>query len=88
MYKIKDGFMLRKIGEQYMAVPTGARTSEIHGMIALSESGELLWKKLEKGAEIDSLAELLTENYEIDKNTALLDAEKFVEGLKEQGVVE
>lgn len=88
MYKIKDGFMLRKIGEQYMAVPTGARTSEIHGMIALSESGELLWKKLEEGAEIESLAELLTEYYEIDKNTALLDVEKFVEGLKEQGAVE
>ena len=40
MYRVKNGFIVRKIGEQIMAVPIGAQTSEIHGMIALSESGD------------------------------------------------
>lgn len=88
MHKIKNGFMIRKIGGQVMAVPTGKMTSEIHGMIALSESGELLWNALENGASVDALADILTENYEVDRATALADAEKFVDGLKNQGVLE
>ncbi len=88
MYKIKDGFIVRNIGGRSMAVPTGKRTSEIHGMIALSESGELLWHTLENGADIDTLSQILTDNYEVDSVTAFADAKKFVEGLEEQGVLE
>lgn len=88
MNKIKDGFIIRKIGGQIMAVPTGKMTSEIHGMIALTESGELLWNALKDGADIDVLADILTENYEVERKTALADAEKFVSALKSQGVLE
>ncbi len=88
MYKIKDGFTVRKIGGQAMAVPTGKMTSEIHGMIALSESGELLWNALQNGAEIETLADILTENYDVERETALADAQKFVSGLKEQGALQ
>lgn len=88
MFRIKDGFIIRKIGAQIMAVPTGKMTSEIHGMIALTESGELLWKALEKGADIGTLADILTENYEVERDVALADAEKFVSGLEQQGALQ
>ncbi len=88
MHKIKDGFIIRKIGNQIIAVPTGKMTSEIHGMISLSESGELLWNALKCGAEIETLADILTENYDVERETALTDAESFVEGLKKQGALE
>ena len=87
MYRVKDGFIIRKIGEQVMAVPVGAQTSEMHGMIALSESGELLWSALEKGATVEDLAEILTDNYDVEKNTAIEDVEKFINSLKEQGAL-
>lgn len=88
MFKIRNGFIIRKIGGQIMAVPTGKMTSEIHGMISLSESGELLWNVLVNGAEIEALADVLVENYEIDRETALSDSERFVSTLKKQGVLE
>lgn len=88
MYKIKNGFIIRKIGGQIMAVPTGKMTSEIHGMISLSESGELLWSRLVNGADIEALVDVLVENYEIDRETAKADAEKFVLTLSKQGVLE
>ncbi len=71
-----------------MAVPTGKMTSEIHGMIVLTESGELLWNALANGTEIENLADILTENYDVDRETALTDAEKFLNTLKEQGALE
>lgn len=88
MFRLKDGFIVRKIGGQVMAVPVGARTNDIHGMIALSESGELLWKALENGADIETLADILAENYEVDRSVALADTEKFIAGLKEQGALQ
>lgn len=86
-YKLKEGFIVRKIGKQIMAVPVGQQTSQIHGMIALSESAELLWKALEKGADEESLVDILTDVYEIDREKASEDVKKFLEGLKEQGAL-
>ena len=88
MYKIKNGFIVRRIGERIMAVPIGTQTSELHGMIALSESGELLWKVLEKGATIDELTTALTDEYDVDVTTARNDVEAFVEQLKIQGALQ
>ncbi len=88
MYRVKEGFIIRKIGEYVMAVPVGAQTSEMHGMIALSESGELLWNALEKGATIAELTEILTNNYEVEVAVATEDAKKFIGSLKEQGALE
>ncbi len=88
MHKVRNGFVIRKIGGQIMAVPTGKMTSEIHGMIVLSESGELLWNALLNGAEIEALADILVENYEVERETALIDAEKFVSSLRMQGALE
>ncbi|MGM9681689.1 MAG: PqqD family protein [Eubacteriales bacterium] len=88
IYKVKDGFIVRKIGKQIMAVPTGQRTSQIHGMIALSESGALLWEALTKGADESDLAELLLSQYEVDRETAVNDVGRFLQGLAEQGALE
>lgn len=88
IYKIKEGFILRKIGPQVMAVPVGRLTSEIHGMIALSESGELLWKLLSDGANKETLIKALLEEYEIDRETAAKDTDRFIENLIEQGALQ
>ncbi len=71
-----------------MAVPIGKQTSEIHGMIALSESGKLLWTALEKGAEIEELANILISEYEVEKDVALNDVQLFVNSLKSQGALQ
>lgn len=88
IYKIKDGFVIRTVGRQTVAVPVGTRTTEIHGVITLSESGCILWKALEVGADIDHLTALLVEQYDVDLRQARQDVEKFLEGLKEQNVLQ
>ncbi|MBQ8015625.1 MAG: PqqD family protein [Clostridia bacterium] len=88
IYKIKEGFVLRKIGPQVMAVPVGKLTSEIHGMIALSESGALLWNLLSDGADKATLVTALLDEYEIDRESAEKDTERFIENLIKQGALE
>ena len=86
-HKLKDGFVVRKIGGQIVAVPVGRQTTEIHGMIALTESAELLWNALKDGAEEEELVKIITDNYNVDENKATEDVKKFLNGLKEQGAL-
>lgn len=88
IYKVKSGFVVRKIGTQTMAVPVGQRTSEYHGMIALSESGALLWQALTEGATAEILCGILLENYEVTPQRAQADVAAFLKGLQEQGALE
>lgn len=88
IYKVKDGFVLRKIGPQIMAVPVGRLTSDIHGMVALNESGALLWDSLVRGSEKEELIQILLNEYETDKETVTSDIDIFLKNLEEQGVLE
>ncbi len=88
MYKLKSGFIIREIGNQVMAVPIGKQTTEIHGMIALSESAKLLWEALEKGSNVEELANILIDNYDVEYSVAVKDAENFVKALADQGALE
>lgn len=86
--KIKDGFMLREIAGSWVVVPLGQRVVEYNGLMILSESGALLWKQLEKGAEMDELVQTILSEYEVDEATARADIEEMVGNIKDRGLIE
>ncbi|MHB8062197.1 MAG: PqqD family protein [Ruminiclostridium sp.] len=85
--QIKNGFMLREIAGQSVVVPLGSRVVEFNGIMTLSESGALLWRKLEENSSVDEMVELLLTEYDIDRNTAQKDVEEFVEGMKSNSIL-
>ena len=86
--KIKSGFVVRKIANQYMAVPIGARAKELHGMIGLNETAAFLWELLKEERTAEELAELLYNEYEISKEHSLETVKNFCKSLQEEGVLE
>ena len=44
--KIKSGFVLEKVGGEYLAVAVGERAKEFSGFIRLNSSGAYFWKLL------------------------------------------
>lgn len=86
--KIKKGFILRKVTDTWVVIPLGERVVDFNGMISLSESGALLWKKLSDGAEIDDLVRVLMEEYDVDEETAKQDCAEFAEAVKANGLLE
>ena len=63
--KMKDGFVLRKIANQYMAVPIGARAKELHGMIGLNETGAFIWERLSRNLSLEEIVKDLCGEYEV-----------------------
>ena len=83
--KIKDGFVVREILDSYMAVPVGERTREVHGVIALNETGAFLWKMLEEDTSEDKLIASMVKEYEITEETAKDDIKEYLSFLREKG---
>lgn len=87
--KIKPGFLLREIAGSWIVVPIGQRVVEFNGLLSLSESGALLWHKLEKEVEKEEeLVNALTEEYDIDVETAKEDVREFISSIRERGLIE
>ena len=85
--KIKEGFVVRKIANQYMAVPVGARAKELHGMIGLNETAAFLWELLKEDRTEEELAKLLYNEYEITEEKALETVKNFSALLAKEGVL-
>ena len=80
--KIKDGFELREIADNYVVIPTESRVVDFSSMIMLNEVSAFLWLQLlEDKSENDLLKAVLSE-YDVDKETAASDIKVFI---KEKG---
>lgn len=85
--KIKSGFVVRKIANQYMAVPVGARAKELHGMIGLNETAAFIWELLKEERTEEELAALIYNEYEITEEKALETVKKFGALLGSEGIL-
>lgn len=87
--KIKSGFLLREIAGAWVVVPVGQRVVDFNGLMSLSESGALLWSKMEQGVDSqEELVSVLTENYIVEAAAAREDIQDFMHQINERGLIE
>lgn len=86
--KIKNGFLLRKVGEQNIVVAIGDESRDFNGIIRLNETGRFLWEKLQSETTEKNLVSAMLMEYDIDEATAENDTADFIESLKEANLLE
>ncbi len=80
-------FLVRQVAGKTVLAPVGAAAEKFSGMISINSSGKTLWDLLEQEQTVDSLAQALTEKYEVSIEQAREDVEKFVASLIPTGAV-
>ena len=80
--KINDQFILRTIADENLLIPTGQAAFQVKGLIALSESGALLYHRLKDGCTREDLVTALTEEYDVSAEEAGRDIESFLEQMR------
>ena len=85
--KIKEGYVLREVAGSVVVVPAGERSKEFNGMINLNESGKVLWKRAESEFDSEALVETLLSVYDVSREQAANDVERFINILKENEFV-
>ena len=85
--KTVEGFTLRSLAKEYIITAEDERNININKLISLNESAAYLWESVNgKEFDADTLADLLVERYEVDRETALRDSEAIIEKWKEAGI--
>ncbi len=86
--KIKNGFMLRKVGTQNVVVAVGEASRSFNGLIRLNDSGSFLWEKLQSDTTGEQLLTEMLAEYDIDEATAKADIAQFISALKGADLLE
>lgn len=82
MLKIKRGFLLRRLGNEYMAVAIGEASKNFNGMIRLNETGAFYWEELEKGTTAEELVQRTLERFDgVEQDRAEQDVKEFLEAI-------
>ena len=71
--KLNENFTLKNVAGSWVVLPVNQATLDFNGMLALNESGVLLWRALEQGADKEELVNVLTREYSISEEIARTD---------------
>ena len=85
--RIKEGFALRDVADNYVVVPLGKRTADFNGMVKLNETGAFLWGKMNQDCTEEELAAALAEAYDVSEEQEGESVGKFLEKLRKEGFV-
>jgi len=82
--KIKEGYVIKKLGTGFVVVTIGEASKDFNGMIRLNPAGAFLWNSIKEGADSrDKVVRLMLERYEdLDEATARADLDEFLDSVK------
>lgn len=81
--KASNQFILRTIADEHLLIPVGDAALSVKGLIALSESGKLLFDKLKSGCSRDDLIAALMAEYEVSAAVAGEDTDAFLDQMRQ-----
>ncbi len=87
-YKIKDGFEMKQIADEYVVIPRGTNALNFNSSVVFNESGAFLWSKLNDYSSVEMLSASLKQKYSIDYDLAKKDVESFIKKLLENGFLQ
>lgn len=86
--RANPNLILREIAGEHLLIPVGEIAMNVHGMIGLSESGLLLWQKLQQDCSETDLVDCILNEYDIDRETAAADVHEFLKKMEKIGIME
>ena len=86
--KIREGFVLRNIADEYIVMPTGGNIAKFDGAVVLNEVSAFIFEKLANPMSKEDLVEALVNEYEVDSETAAKDIDSLISKFEEWEIIE
>ena len=87
--KIRKGFTLRNLGQEFILVAEGLETVDFSRMISMNATAAFLWQELEgKEFDTEALVSLLLDNYDITREVAEKDVDALLQTWKNADLLE
>lgn len=87
--KLKEGFVLRELGSEYIVCPEGVEVLDFGKMFSLNETAAFVWRRMQRGPfELRDLVAALLEEYDVSESLANEDVKALVAQLSELGIID
>jgi hypothetical protein len=77
----KSNFVARAVDEELVLVPLRNNVADMNEIFNLNEVGHFIWNEIQDGATLESLAEKIVLEYEVESAVALEDLKAFLQDL-------
>lgn len=81
--KVKSGFILRKVGKQYVVAATGEASRNFNGMMRLNDEAAFAFGLLQKGITEEDLVTAMMDKYPADLEETRAGVAYFLSKLRE-----
>ncbi len=85
--RISKDFIIKKIMDDYIVVPTGKEMVDFNAMITLNETGAFLWERLQEEKTENELVEELCAEYDVSSDVAAQDIADFLKLLRDADIL-
>ena len=79
---------IRQIAGENLLIPVAENAGMVNGLMVLSESGALLWDRLQQETDRQALIDCLLAEYQVDEARARADVDAFLRQLREAKLLE
>lgn len=79
--RIKEGYELQKLGEEYLILPVERKAQEDFGLLSLNEMEAVFWNFLKTENTLEGLMEAILREYDVEREILETDVEIFLEKL-------
>ena len=86
--RIKEGFVLRNVMDEYIVMPTGDNIAKFDGAVVLNEVSAFIYKLLETPISRDDLLIAILAEYDVDEATASADLDNILKKFMDMGILE
>ena len=86
--QVSKDYLLRTIAGETILIPSGAAAQKFNGLVTVNAIGAFIWDVLQTPTDLEALVARITDEYEVDAETARRDAEDFLSELRRIGALE
>jgi hypothetical protein len=86
--KIKNGFVLRNVVDEYMVMPTGDNIAKFDGTAVLNEVSAFVFRQMENPVSREDVLDAILAEFEVDEETAAKDLDALLAQFRELGLLE
>lgn len=88
MLKVVDGFILRQVADEYVAVPSGSAAQIFSGLIELNETGADIFRLPQRGMSKQTLLTELQALYDVPEAELEADIDKLLDELRTLSILQ
>ncbi|NLJ42332.1 MAG: PqqD family protein [Bacteroidales bacterium] len=81
VFSHSPNIVTRKTGNEYVLVPIANNIADMNSVYTLNETGAFIWEHLDGKKSLREIVDSLTEEYDIDFDSASKDMSEFIDNM-------